>query len=161
MTGDADLFETYKNRFQAAADPVERQRFLAAMTKFEQVDLINRLLAYTLSGQVRTNEIVSVLFRLSRKEENRDLLLSWIADNYTVLAERVPTERLGNFPYVAGGCSWERVERARTVFSSPSHQVAGTQISLDATAAQVASCITLRRREAGNAARYLANLQVQ
>src|SRR5205085_831831 len=51
--GDSVRFETYRRRFESAAIPADRARFLAALGAFHERTLVQRALTYSLSGALR------------------------------------------------------------------------------------------------------------
>jgi puromycin-sensitive aminopeptidase len=60
-TGDAAVFDEFLRRFKNAKTPQEEQRYLLALAGFRDSQLIDRMLALTLSSDVRTQDAPLVL----------------------------------------------------------------------------------------------------
>ena len=62
-------------------------------------------------------------------------------------------------PFVASGCSTDRLARARAFFGAPERRVEGTDQQLARIADQVNDCAGLRRREGAVVAEYLGRFR--
>jgi alanyl aminopeptidase len=155
LRGDAALLQTYQSRFEKAGTPTERQHFLAALGAFADTAVAPRALAYALRGPLRPQEILSVANALGMRPELRDVVFEWTLENYDAIASRIPPSSVPNLPRQAGGCSLERVERARAFFAAPARNPLGTAKELERTEAIVRECVSLHQREGAAAARYL------
>ena len=58
-------------------------------------------------------------------------------------------------PFIASGCSLERLARAQEFFAMPEHNVPGTDEQLAKIADQVTDCTGLRDREGQAVDRYI------
>lgn len=150
--GDRALFDERKAAFEAAQVPADRTRYLSSLGSFRDPALRDEALAYVLTGPIRPNELYLVPGQVAADPANQDLVFDWFLANYDAYAKRIPPIFLANMPFIAGGCSLERVERARAFFSDPAHQVEGTLASLEKVADQVRECASLREREGSRAA---------
>jgi puromycin-sensitive aminopeptidase len=76
--GDAALYDRYleRKRASAAADPEEEERFLNALTSFEDPRLVERTLALTFSDDVRPQDRAFVLARLLGARHSR--IAAWV-----------------------------------------------------------------------------------
>ncbi|MEL7059061.1 MAG: M1 family aminopeptidase [Acidobacteriota bacterium] len=153
--GDMALFETYLARFEAASEPNERGRFLTSLGYFRDPKVRARALEYSLSGKLRPTEVFQPVFGMTRTVEGRDLLFSWVTENYASIMQRVPPMFASMMPMVSGGCSRERLERGREFFLRPINAVPGTQDALDRVGESVETCVALREREIERVAAYL------
>jgi puromycin-sensitive aminopeptidase len=76
--GDESRYEDFTRRFQAARSPQEEQRYLYALAAFRTPDLIDRTLARTLSGDIRTQDapflLRSMLFNVWAREQAWEFL---------------------------------------------------------------------------------------
>lgn len=75
--------------------------------------------------------------------------------NYDAITSRFPPEFAAMMPYAAGGCSMERLARARVFFAEPARAVPGTEVTLAKVAESVTSCAELREREGDRVRNYL------
>ena len=152
VEGDETLFEEYHVRFETAEVPADRSRFLRALGHFEDPALRERALRYVLEGPLRPNELFTIPRVHLATEAHRDLVVDWLFDNYDVIAAQLRPEARAFLPFVARGCSRERLERVREFFSEPDRLSPSTRISIDRTADSVEACASLNDRE-GDAVR--------
>jgi len=157
--GDASLYDAYRQRFESARTPVERQRYLAALASFRAPDLQEQTLDLTLGGTLRTNEVFAVLRGMPDDEATRDRVFHWVTDHYDAVRKRLPPAFVGFMATFAGGCSPERLAAARGFFSEPGHAGPGVSRALDRVADSVNTCEELGRREGPAAAAYLAGFR--
>lgn len=155
--GDAALFDAFRRRFEAAAVPADRGRYLAALGSFQEEKLIKKALAYTLEGDLRANELFTIPGTVSGSPGGRDRIYQWTKENFDAIAKRLPPQFISFLPFVAGGCSSERLADARTFFSEPSRVAAGTESRLQRVAEQVEDCVRLRAREGAAVATYMSS----
>jgi alanyl aminopeptidase len=148
-------FENYKQRFEKAEIPAERNRFLSAMGNFPDEALQDELLAYLLSGPVRPNDIFAGISGISFTVAGRDKVYRWMTDNFEALTSKFPAVIASYMPYFAGGCSPERLASAQKFFSSPEHSVDGTDSNMAKVTDQVLECVNLRGREGAAVAEFL------
>ena len=148
--GDRALFEQYRERFESATTPRQRQQYLAGMAAFRDPGIVDRALEYSLTGPLRTQEILRIPFGLSETPAGRERAYRWMTENYGTLAQRIPKEFTSFFPYFAGGCEPERVESARQFFAHPERDSSPTRVSLAKVTDAVGDCARLREREAAS-----------
>jgi alanyl aminopeptidase len=156
MDGRLEDFEAMAARFESAATPTERARYLQALGAFRDPTVVERALDYAFSGPLRTNELFTIPASLTRTPSGGDRAFRWMTENYTTLAQRLPPEFMGFMPFFAGGCSAERLESARTFFADPVHAANGTARMLSRVSAAVDECLALRGREGDNVRQFLA-----
>jgi hypothetical protein len=153
--GDEALFEQYRQRFESATIPRQRQQYLAGLAAFRDPEIVDRALEYTLSGPLRTQEILRIPFSLLETPAGRERAYRWMTDNYGTLAQRIPAEFTSFFPYFAGGCEPERLEAAAKFFGDPQRDTPATRVSLAKVTDAVGDCARLREREAASVAAFL------
>jgi alanyl aminopeptidase len=158
IRGDRALFDDYKQRFEAAQVPADRARYLGALSGFRDPELIQEALDYTLHGPLRPNELFRIPGGLMGHPPNRDFIFEWLMQSYDEIAQRVPPTFLGFMPFIASGCSAERLAAAQEFFAMPEHQAPGTDVRLAKVSDQVKDCVGLREREGEAVAAYLERL---
>jgi hypothetical protein len=62
---------------------------------------------------------------------------------------------MGFMPFMASGCSAERLEAAKVFFAEPEHKAPGTETNLAKVGDAVRDCVSLREREGAAVASYL------
>ncbi len=150
-----ERFDEYRTRLEQAVTPSGRRRYLSALGGFDDTEVREAVLAYTLEGPLRPNEIFSPVRGLAGNAAGRDLGYRWLTEGYGKIMERLPPMFGGFMPFFASGCSAERLEHAQEFFAQPEHQAPGTAKQLAKVAEQVRDCVALRAREGEAVARYL------
>ncbi len=156
LDGDAALFDTYRQRFEAAADPAERSRFLRALGYFRDPAITTRALAYAATGPLRPQELPTIAFAAASDDARQDLAFAWVRANWPLLAGRMPPDRVPGLTRFAGGCSPSRLDEGRAFFSAPERAQPAIAAQLARVADQVAECVALRQREGPAVAAFLA-----
>ena len=105
---------------------------------------------------MRPNELTTIPGQVSRTEADADLVFDWFVANYGAVTARMPAMRVAYMPYVAAGCSTQRLESARKFFGEPAHRVDGTESNMTKVAEMVTDCVSLRGREGRAVDTYLA-----
>jgi cytosol alanyl aminopeptidase len=155
LGGERALFDKYRARFEAAAEPGSRGRFLGGLGAFRDPALVEEALRYALSGPLRPQEIGAIPRQLTDTAAGRDRAWRWMTENHAEISKRIPEFGRGFLPYYASGCEAERVEAAREFFGKPEHRAPGTETTLAKVADQVGDCVRLREREGEAVRRYL------
>lgn len=154
IEGDEALFDTYQQRFENPQSPQDRQLYLTALAGFSDPELRQRVREYALSDAVKPTELFGAMGGGSTDVEAVETM-RWALDHYEGFEEKVNPEFLGFMPFVASGCSRERLEEATEFFSEPEHQVPGTLRTLQRVTEQVEECVALREREGEAVNAYL------
>ncbi|HEU4365279.1 MAG TPA: M1 family aminopeptidase, partial [Candidatus Krumholzibacteria bacterium] len=158
LDGDRAQYDVFRSKYEEARIPAEKNRYLAALGRFENPALQDETLAYVLTDQVRPTDMWQVVGGLFRTEQGRERVYRWMTKNYGELASRVPPEFTSYFPYFVTGCSEQRLEAARKFFGDPAHQVDGTGANLAKVSDQISDCVNLREREGQAVEAYLRNV---
>lgn len=155
INGNRELFDRYREHFENANEPTERSLYLYALGQFRDPALVEEALAYMLEGPVRPMEIFQIARAIGTMRAYDDRLFEWMMDHYDMIVSRVPDEFASMLPYMAGGCSRERLKRAEEFFSDPANRVPGTEHQLARVADEVSNCANLREREGDVVKAYL------
>jgi alanyl aminopeptidase len=156
IRGAAALFDEYRQRFETTQIPADRLRYLLSLGEFRDPALVTRSLEYALDSQTRPQEVLTIPKVISDGDrKNEDLSFQWMTGNYAAIVKRIPPDVAAFLPRFADGCSYERLERAKTFFADPAHQVEGTQKELAKVADSVTNCVSLRKREGAAVAEFL------
>ena len=155
LKGDKALFDTYKLRFEKAKTPNERRRFLEALGWFRTDSQAPKALAYSLSGPMRPQELLTIPRTMAEAPELQDDVYQWFTINYETIAQRMPAQFTVYLPWFANGCSAKRLQAATVFFDDPRHRTEGTEKELARMTDQVNDCVSLRTREGKAVAEYL------
>ena len=111
--------------------------------------------SWRLESKVQPTDFFRPMASMRGTVDGADLAFDWLIANYDSVASKIPPTWLSSLPSYAGGCSMERLEKARGFFSQPEHEVDGTQASLRKVAEAVTDCVNLRKREGASVEAYL------
>ena len=161
IQSDAALYDTCRARFESTRSPIDRSRYLTALSFFRDSALVERTLRYALEGPLRPQELRTATFGIASYPPYQDRLYAWVEKNYAKIASRIPPEQVAFMPFYASGCSAQRLEAARVFFSQPEHSAMGTEKTLAKVTDQVGDCIGLREREGAAVADYLLEFAAQ
>ena len=150
--GDEALFEEYRRRFENAATPAERSRFLNGMRQFDDPAIRKKARQYAFTAAVRPTEVFTLVADADDEAEREDLY-QWITAHYDALMKKLPPTFTSNMAFVAGGCEPDRVERARRFFEEK--KVTGIDRQMARVAESVNECASLRARELAAITEYL------
>ncbi len=150
--GDEALFEEYRKRFENAANPADRARFLAGLGSFHDPALRQKARAYALTGAVRPNEFF-MLWGGADNAAERDELFNWVTTNFDEIMKRIPPMFASSMAFIGGGCEPERVARTREFMTVK--KIEGAERQLARVTEQVSECATLRAREMASVSAYL------
>jgi alanyl aminopeptidase len=155
LDGGEEHFELLRRRFEKAKTPAERTLYLGLLGWFHDPALVDRALDYSFSGPLRPDELFVIPRTVARRADGRARAWRWMTEHYSELRERLPPEFMGFMPFMARGCSAERLESARAFFAQPEHQIQGTKRTLSLVESQVDECLTLRSREGATVRSFL------
>lgn len=153
--GDRAMFEDCKKRFETAQIPQQRSLFLSALGNFRDPVLVDEALNYSLTGPLRPNELFYIPFNVGDNADYEDKVFAWQMANYETISSKLPPMFMSFMPYMAGGCSRERLAKAQEFFTEPTRNVAGMEETLAKVSDQVNDCAGLRDREGAKVAEYL------
>ena len=147
VEGDRALFEKYKKRFETAATPAERARFLSALGRFRDPQIVASALDYALEGPLRPQEILMIPQGIASDPRYQDQVFDWVTGHYEAIRARRPARSLIYLPFFASGCSTDRLKKAQAFFSEPSRRQPGIEVELKKLEEGVFRCVRLRERE--------------
>jgi alanyl aminopeptidase len=156
IEGDGELFDIYRARFETAAGPADRDRFLRALGDFDAPELQDRALAYALAGPLRPTELLTIPRSVADGEASSDRVFAWLRENYAAVSSRMPPDFVAFLVFFGGGCSLERLAAAQEFFGAAERRTPAIDVQLAKLAAAVTDCAALRRREGEAVAAWLA-----
>jgi alanyl aminopeptidase len=157
--GDRALYDSYIARLEAAEDPNERRRLLGCIGTFQRPEVQQAALDYAVGGNVRLNEMWGVFGPMMQTPAGRDKVYNWVTTNYDEIMSKMPPMMAQYMPFVASGCSAERLEAARAFFGDPARSSEGVEKTLAKVEDQVMDCVNLRAREGAAVAEYLKGFE--
>jgi hypothetical protein len=89
-TGGGGDYEKFVAKFKSAQTPQEETRYLFALGNFREPQLIERTLALTISGDVRTQNSPYLMRGLLLNRHGRDRAWSFMKDNWQEMLRQYP-----------------------------------------------------------------------
>ena len=89
-TGDAAVYDEFRQISHNAATPQEEQRYQFALAGFRQPDLLARTLDMTLNGEVRTQNAPYLMRSLLMNTEGRERAWHFLQDRWDEMLEKFP-----------------------------------------------------------------------
>lgn len=158
IDGGEEYFEECRRRYESSDVPAEKARYLAALASCSSPELEDAALQYALSGPVRPNDLFTITRGVGRDEEGAERVYTWFTANYDEITARFPEGYKAMMPYMASGCSEDRLNRALEFFSVPEHRTDGIDANIARVKDGVMACVNLRERERASVTAYLRGL---
>jgi hypothetical protein len=153
--GDRDQFDAYRRGIEQNTDPQVRGAYLRALGSFDDPELQEEALRYSIDGQLRLQEQQAIMRSVSDSDDARHRRFAFLQENYDTIASRMPPDFRGYLPYMAMSCSDQQLAEAREFFSEPDRAFPGTAAALAKVTEAVEACVALRAREGPSVAEYL------
>jgi alanyl aminopeptidase len=153
--GDRDQFDAYRRGIEQNTDPQLRGAYLQALGSFDDPELQEEALQYSIDGPLRLQEQQSIMRSLPDSDDARSRRFAFLQDNYDTLASRLPPDFRGYLPYMAMSCSEKQLAEVQEFFGEPDHEFPGTAEALAKVTEEVETCVALRAREGASVAEYL------
>lgn len=146
--GEAE-YEQMKAALKSAANPQEEKRFLTALSRFRQKELIEKNLATVLSPETRATDAVSILSSLLSDPESADAAWQFLSSNWEKCQKKFPP-RFNKT--VIGACSRfdnpEREKEIREFFTAHPPEMGKTALSRTLENIKIASLFRQRNEAA-------------
>jgi puromycin-sensitive aminopeptidase len=152
--GDAARYEEFAQRLRAAHTPQEEQRYLLALAAFRRPELIDKTLARTLNGEVRTQDAPFVLRALLMSVDGREQAWAFLQDNWDRLNSLLPPNGMRRVCEAVVGLAaaeWER--QVKAFFEAKKVNLGGK--TLEQYLEQLRIVVRLREREGSALRAYL------
>jgi puromycin-sensitive aminopeptidase len=157
--GDATRYEEFADRFRKARTPQEEQRYMLALAGFRQAELVEKTLARTLNGDVRTQDVPFVLRALLMSVDGRGRAWTFLQDNWERLNAVLPPNGIRRVCEAVVGLAtpeWER--QVRAFFEAKKVNLGGK--TLEQYLEQLRIVVRLRERQGTALRTYLQGERV-
>ncbi|HET9575078.1 MAG TPA: M1 family metallopeptidase, partial [Nitrospira sp.] len=119
FTGDVARYDEFTERFKTAATPQEERRYLFSLASFKQTSLLDRTLAKTLDGEIRTQDAPFIVNAVMSNVDGREQGWSFVKANWDQMARRFPKQGLRRMcGGITGLCKPELEQDVREFFQS-------------------------------------------
>ena len=93
-TGDATRYDEFHERFLTAATPQEERRYLFSLAAFQPKALLERTLARTISGDIRTQDAPFLVSAVLGNVYGRELAWAFVKTNWEKMDKLFPKQGL-------------------------------------------------------------------
>ncbi len=153
--GDEKLYDQLTAAADKATSPDEHNRYLYALTDFEQPELIDRGLDYALSPKLRSQDTALFLESFLGHPAARERAWAFTRAHWDALAPKI-TIALGDVNFVAGlGGFCDAGTRDDITSFFAAHKLPAAERTLKQTVERINNCIDLRERQRAAVAGWL------
>jgi puromycin-sensitive aminopeptidase len=92
--GDAARYDEFVARFRSATTPQEERRYLYALGAFQSTDLLERTLAKTITGELRTQDAPFMVRLVLMNVAGRELAWAFVKKNWDTMDRLYPKQGL-------------------------------------------------------------------
>jgi puromycin-sensitive aminopeptidase len=93
-TGDATRYDEFNERFRTAATPQAERRYLFSLAAFQPKALLERTLARTISGEIRTQDAPFLVSAILGHVYGRELAWAFVKTNWEKMDQLFPKQGL-------------------------------------------------------------------
>jgi len=145
FTGDAARYDEFTERFKTARTPQEERRYLFSLASFTQTALLDRTLAKTLDGEIRTQDAPFVVSAVLGNVYGREQGWNFVKAHWDKMAQRFPKQGLRRMcGGITGLCKPELERDVRAFFADRKIDLGGK--TLEQYLEQLRIAVTFRER---------------
>ena len=150
-SGDASTYQKMLGLYRKAPTQEEMVRLLSSLANFQDKKLLSKTLSFTLSKEVRTQNLFQPIARMVTNPQGKELVWPWIKQNWKGIVSRFG---VGNplLNRIIGSVSieadWDKEKEIKKFFTK--HHVPGTEMKLAQTLERIrihAKFIQIVRKE--------------
>jgi puromycin-sensitive aminopeptidase len=153
-TGDATRYEEFDKRFRTAATPQEERRYLFSLASFQPTSLLERTLARTISGEIRTQDAPFLVSSILGSVYGRELAWAFLKTNWGKMDQMFPKQGMRRMCGGIGSLATPELERdVRDFFATRKIDLGGK--TLEQYLEQLRIAVTVRERDSRALRKYL------
>ena len=153
-TGDATRYDEFNERFRTAATPQEERRYLFSLASFQPKALLERTLARTISGEIRTQDAPFLVSAILGNVYGRELAWAFVKTNWEKMDQLFPKQGLRRMCGGIVSLATPELERdVRDFFTTRKIDLGGK--TLDQNLEQLQIAVTVRERDSRALRTYL------
>jgi puromycin-sensitive aminopeptidase len=154
-TGDATRYDEFHERFHTAVTPQEERRYLFSLAAFQPKALVERTLARTISGEIRTQDAPFLVSAVLGNVYNRELAWDFVKTNWEKMDRLFPKQGMRRLCSGISNLATPELEQdVRTFFESRKIDLGGK--TLDQYLEQLRVIVAVRERDSQALRTYLA-----
>ena len=145
-TGDTTRYDEFNERFRTAATPQEERRYLFSLAAFQPKTLLERTLARTISGEIRTQDAPVLVSTILSNVYGRELAWEFLKTNWETMDQLFPKQGLRRMCGGIVSLATPDLERdVRDFFATRKIDLGGK--TLDQYLEQLRIAVTIRERD--------------
>jgi len=145
-TGDATRYDEFNERFRTATTPQEERRYLFSLAAFQPKALLERTLARTISGEIRTQDAPFLVSAILGNVYGRELAWDFVKTNWEKMDQLFPKQGLRRMCGGIVSLATPELERdVRNFFATRKIDLGGK--TLDQYLEQLRIAVTVRERD--------------
>ncbi len=157
-TGDATRYKEFHERFRTAVTPQEERRYLFSLATFQPKALLERTLARTISGDIRTQDAPFLVSAVLGNVYGRELAWAFVKTNWEKMDQLFPKQGLRRMCGGIVSLATPELERdVRDFFTTRKIDLGGK--TLDQNLEQLRIAVTVRERDSRVLRTYLERYQ--
>jgi puromycin-sensitive aminopeptidase len=154
-TGDATRYDEFHDRFRTAVTPQEERRHLFSLAAFQPKALIERTLARTISGEIRTQDTPFLVSAVLGNVYGRELAWEFVKTNWEKMDQLFPKQGMRRLCSGISNLATPDLERdVRKFFEARRIDLGGK--TLDQYLEQLRITVAVRERDSQALRTYLA-----
>ncbi len=153
--GDAALFDRLQKIYETSTDPDLQETALRLLVQFDNPELLERGLEYSVSSKVR-NQDAAIQFAIGLEDpDTRDATWRFIKTHWNEVQADLTTD-LGSYLVAGAGsfCTADAHDDVKNFFAS--HPVPASDVALKHALENIDGCVELRRLQEPNLKKWLA-----
>jgi puromycin-sensitive aminopeptidase len=152
--GDATRYEEFDERFRTAVTPQEERRYLFSLAAFQPKALLERTLARTISGEIRSQDAPFLVSAILGNVDGRELAWTFLKTNWEKMDRMFPKQGLRRMCGGIVSLTTPELERdVRDFFMTRKIDLGGK--TLDQYLEQLRIAVTVRERDIRTLGTYL------
>lgn len=156
--GDEVRYNEFNEGFRAASTPQEERRYLFSLAAFQPKDLLERTLARTVSGDIRTQDAPFLVSAVLGNVSGRELAWDFVKANWEKMDQLFPKQGLRRMCGGIVNLATQALERdVRAFFLSRQIDLGGK--TLEQYLEQLKIMVTVRERDGAALRRYLQTVR--
>jgi puromycin-sensitive aminopeptidase len=153
-TGDAARYDEFNERFLTAPTPQDERRYLFSLAAFQPTALLERTLARTISGEIRTQDAPFLVSAILGNVYGRELAWAFMKTNWDKMDQMFPKQGLRRMCGGIVSLATPELERdVRDFFTTRKIDLGGK--TLDQYLEQLRVAVTVRERDSRALRAYL------
>ena len=153
-TGDAARYEEFDERFRKAPTPQEERRYLFSLASFRLKALLERTLARTVSGEIRTQDAPFLVSAMLGNVDGRETAWAFVKSNWEKMDQLFPKQGLRRMCGGIVGLATPDLERdVQNFFATRKIDLGGK--TLDQYLEQLRIAVNVRERDGIALRQYL------